>query len=106
MHQATRTGSKRSASDHRECTKALSVPPNPSSGAHRNLAEHSETEVAEIGLLGRLLLASGVLGLAHATKAATSAPSRALPRRRALCTNWKTRDRAAACLARYLGAAA
>jgi hypothetical protein len=29
------------------------------------------------------------VGLGHTTKAATSAPSRALPRRRALCTNWK-----------------
>src|SRR4051794_33872806 len=38
---------------------------------------------------GWLLLAFGVLDLPHATKAATSAPSRALPRRRALCTNWK-----------------
>src|SRR5215211_4490219 len=28
-------------------------------------------------------------GLGHTTKAATSAPSRALPRRRALCTYWK-----------------
>jgi predicted transposase YbfD/YdcC len=28
-------------------------------------------------------------GLGHATRAATRAPSRALPRRRALCTNWK-----------------
>src|SRR3954468_16989920 len=37
----------------------------------------------------RLLLASGLLDLSHATKPATSAPSRALPRRRALCTNWK-----------------
>src|SRR3954471_23249209 len=27
--------------------------------------------------------------LGHATKAATRAPSKALPRRRALCTNWK-----------------
>src|SRR3954453_4281010 len=36
-----------------------------------------------------LFLAFGVLDLPHATKAATSAPSRALPRRRALCTNWK-----------------
>src|SRR5215211_5318102 len=27
------------------------------------------------------------VGLSHRTKAATSAPSRALPRRRALCTN-------------------
>jgi hypothetical protein len=37
----------------------------------------------------RLLLGSGVLGFGHATKAAIRAPSRALPRRRALCTNWK-----------------
>ena len=29
------------------------------------------------------------VGLGHTTKAATSAPSRALPRRHALCTNWK-----------------
>jgi hypothetical protein len=36
-----------------------------------------------------LLLGSGVLGLGHATKATTRAPSRALPRRRALCTNSK-----------------
>ena len=38
---------------------------------------------------GPLLSGFGVLGLGHATKAATRAPSRALPRRRALCTNWK-----------------
>jgi NADPH:quinone reductase len=37
----------------------------------------------------RLLLDSGVLNLGHATKAATRASSRVLPRRRALCTNWK-----------------
>src|SRR5215210_2979827 len=37
----------------------------------------------------RLLSASGVVGLAHATRPATRALSRALPRRRALCTNWK-----------------
>ena len=36
-----------------------------------------------------LLSASGVVGLAHATRPATRALSRALPRRRALCTNWK-----------------
>src|SRR3712207_9230526 len=36
-----------------------------------------------------LLSASGVLGLDHATRAATRAPSRVLPLRRALCTNWK-----------------
>ena len=29
------------------------------------------------------------VGPGHRTKAATSAPSRALPRRRALCTHWK-----------------
>jgi hypothetical protein len=43
----------------------------------------------KVDKLAWLLLAFGVLDLAHATKAATSAPSRALPRRRALCTNWK-----------------
>jgi uncharacterized protein with PIN domain len=48
------------------------------------LAEPDRTTFHE-----RLLLGSGVLGLGHATKAATRAPSRALPRRRALCTNWK-----------------
>jgi len=37
----------------------------------------------------RLLSGSGVVGRGHATKAATRAPSKALPRRRALCTNWK-----------------
>jgi len=37
----------------------------------------------------RLLSGSGVVGRSHATKAAIRAPSRALPRRRALCTNWK-----------------
>ena len=36
-----------------------------------------------------LLSASGVVGLSHATRPATRALSRALPRRRALCTNWK-----------------
>jgi len=36
----------------------------------------------------RLLLGSGVVAH-HTTKAATRAPSRALPRRRALCTNSK-----------------
>ena len=36
-----------------------------------------------------LLSGFGVVRLGHATKAATRAPSRALPRRRALCTNWK-----------------
>src|SRR3954464_5363122 len=36
-----------------------------------------------------LLSASGVVGLAHATRPATRALSRALPRRRALWTNWK-----------------
>src|SRR4051812_49081301 len=36
-----------------------------------------------------LLLGFGVLGLGYATKAAARAPSRALPRRRALCTNGK-----------------
>ena len=35
-----------------------------------------------------LLLGSGVVPVGHATKPATRAPSRALPRRRALCTNW------------------
>src|SRR3954451_5375899 len=37
----------------------------------------------------RLLSASGVVELAHATRPATRVLSRALPRRRALCTNWK-----------------
>jgi len=37
----------------------------------------------------RLLSGSGVLSRGHVTKAATRALSRALPRRRALCTNWK-----------------
>jgi len=37
----------------------------------------------------RLLSGSGVVGRSHATKAAIRVPSRALPRRRALCTNWK-----------------
>src|SRR5215213_9315313 len=36
-----------------------------------------------------LLSGFRVVRLGHATKAATRAPSRALPRRRALCTNWK-----------------
>src|SRR3954471_18224681 len=37
----------------------------------------------------RLLLASGVMAARHMTRAATRAPRRALPRRRALCTNSK-----------------
>jgi p-cumate 2,3-dioxygenase subunit alpha len=37
----------------------------------------------------RLLLDSGVMAARHMTKAATRAPRRALPRRRALCTNSK-----------------
>jgi hypothetical protein len=37
----------------------------------------------------RLLLGPGVMGAHHATRAATRAPRRALPRRRALCTNSK-----------------
>src|SRR3954453_7085000 len=37
----------------------------------------------------RLLLDSGVMAAGHMTKAATRAPRRALPRRRALCTNSK-----------------
>src|SRR4051812_5671327 len=55
--------------------------------------------VASIRLLSRrlarycyptwLLSASGVVGLSHATRPAIRALSRALPRRRALCTNWK-----------------
>src|SRR3954468_24727818 len=36
-----------------------------------------------------LLLASGVMAARHMTRAATRAPRRALPRRRALCTNSK-----------------
>ena len=36
-----------------------------------------------------LLLSSGVMGARHMTRAATRAPRRALPRRRALCTNSK-----------------
>jgi hypothetical protein len=35
----------------------------------------------------RLLLGSGVVMAHHVTRAATRAPSKALPRRRALCTN-------------------
>src|SRR3954470_18824120 len=37
----------------------------------------------------RLLLSSGVMAARHMTRAATRAPRRALPRRRALCTNSK-----------------
>src|SRR3954462_12662245 len=37
----------------------------------------------------RLLLGSGVTAARHRTRAATRAPRRALPRRRALCTNSK-----------------
>src|SRR4051794_1257650 len=36
---------------------------------------------------GWLLLSSGVMAARHMTRAATRAPRRALPRRRALCTN-------------------
>jgi hypothetical protein len=36
-----------------------------------------------------LLLGFGVVGITYATKPATRVPSRALPRRRALCTSWK-----------------
>ena len=43
-----------------------------------------ETWVTRVALNG---FRGGEVG--HATKAATRAPSRALPRRRALCTNWK-----------------
>ncbi len=38
---------------------------------------------------GWLLSDSGVLGRGHAIKAAIREPSRALPRRRSLCTNWR-----------------
>ena len=44
---------------------------------------------AAFGVTVKALVGFRVLGLPHATKAATSAPSRALPRRRALCTIWK-----------------
>jgi len=37
----------------------------------------------------KLLSGSGVVGRGHVIKAATRVPSRALPRRRALCMNWK-----------------
>ena len=48
--------------------------------------EHDELKDA----LNRLALVGFRGGGAHhATRAATRAPSRALPRRRALCTNWK-----------------
>ena len=40
----------------------------------------------------RLMSGSGVLGRGHATRAAISAPSTALPRRRALCTNCDIRE--------------
>ncbi len=40
-------------------------------------------------LFSWFLSGSGLVGRSHATKAATRAPSKALPRRRALCTNWK-----------------
>jgi len=42
---------------------------------------------ADIGIAGWLLSGSGVVAWGHATRASMRAPSRALPRRRALCTN-------------------
>ncbi len=50
---------------------------------------HGLDEIIRFRLLMRLLSGSGVVGRGHATRAAMRAPSRALPRRRALCTNWK-----------------
>jgi len=51
--------------------------------------------LAERGILpGDVLIAEALVGfrgvgLSHPTRASIRAPSRALPRRRALCTNWK-----------------
>src|SRR3954451_9592186 len=50
-------------------------------GAHHYIDSRAQDE--------RLLLASGVMAARHMTRAATRAPRRALPRRRALCTNSK-----------------
>src|SRR5215217_4135508 len=57
------------------------------SGQAKSLISHAFFR--ELAKVETLLSASGVLGLDHATRAATRAPSRALPLRRALCTNWK-----------------
>ena len=50
----------------------------------RSRVEHRLTDI-----LVRLFLGSGVMAARHATRAAMRAPRRALPRRRALCTNAK-----------------
>ena len=54
------------------------------------VSEHAEMAIrVEPGVLVWLLLGSGVMAARHMTRAATRAPRRALPRRRALCTNSK-----------------
>src|SRR3954447_13407116 len=62
---------------------SLSTPDGAMAYAHERLDQSSA------GYLERLLLSSRVMAARHMTRAATRAPRRALPRRRALCTNSK-----------------
>ncbi len=66
--------------------------PNRALGDERPMLDGMRLGTVDMGVITnavRLLSASGVVGRGHATVAATRAPSKALPRRRALCTNWK-----------------
>ena len=53
------------------------------------LAAYETFEDVTADLPRWLLLGFGVVLVRHATKPAIRAPSRAMPRRRVLCTNWK-----------------
>jgi len=58
--------------------------------ARLHAAGVTPTEIAKwLGLSRMALVGFRSVGLSYPRRAAMRAPSRALPRRRALCTNWK-----------------